>query len=167
MDPPDAADDAASAAAATTASKAGPGKKSSSKWARSTEPSITDLYVIGRDIQNRSGHWVGAELTEDERYCQFFGCGAEVALIVWNLLIKFSLLPDEAELAHFLWALFFMMLYPKEKVACGLAGGSGGAIDPKILRKYIWPMIKAISNLEPHVVCICVFWFNLFVCWQI
>jgi hypothetical protein len=45
------------------------------------------------------------------------------------------------------------MVYPKnQKVACSTAGGSKGAIDPKTLHKYLWPMIRAISNLEVHVV---------------
>ena len=44
-----------------------------------------------------------------------------------------------------------MMIYLGDKFACSTAGGSKGAIDPKTFRKYIWPMIEAISDLEPYV----------------
>jgi hypothetical protein len=47
-----------------------------------------------------------------------------------------------------------MMVYPEnQKVAFSTADGSKGAIDPKMLRKHVWPMIHAILNLEIHVVC--------------
>ena len=48
-------------------------------------------------------------------------------------------------------------MYAKEKVTCGAAGGQMGAINPKTLRKYIWPMIKALAGLEPYKVCILLF----------
>ncbi len=47
-----------------------------------------------------------------------------------------------------------MHVYPSEKVACSTVGGSNGAIDPKTLRKYIWPIIEGIASLEQYVVCI-------------
>ncbi|KAL3795485.1 hypothetical protein ACHAWO_001837 [Cyclotella atomus] len=147
MDPPDATDDAATAAAAASAAA---GATAGAKRSRTTEPSSADFYVIGRDIQNRSNHRVSSDLSEDQRFREYFGCSAEIALIVWNLLIQYELLPDEAQIAHHLWALFFMKIYAKEKVTCGAVGGQGGAIDPKTLRKYIWPMIKAIAGLEPY-----------------
>lgn len=151
LDPSDATDAAAAAAAASKARQ--PTGKSSTKRSRTTEPAIEDFYILGRDIQNRSGHRVGAELSEEDRYKEFFGCRAEIALIVWSLLTKHCLLPDAAKLNHFLWALFFMKIYPREKVACALAGASGGAIDPKTLRKYVWPMIRSIADLEQYLVC--------------
>ena len=66
------------------------------------------FYVIGRGIMNRSDHQVGSDLSKDQRFREFFGCSSEVALIMWNLLIKHLLLPDEAQIVHLLWALFFM-----------------------------------------------------------
>jgi hypothetical protein len=46
-----------------------------------------------------------------------------------------------------MWALFFMRAYPKEGVTFLTVGGSGGAIDPKTLQKYIWPFIHKIAEL--------------------
>jgi hypothetical protein len=42
-------------------------------------------------------------------------------------------------------------------VTCGAAGGQMGAINPKTLRKYIWPMIKALVGLELYKICILLF----------
>jgi hypothetical protein len=123
------------------------------KRSRTTEPSVTDFYAIGGGIMNRSNHRSGSDLSEDQRFREFFRCSAEVALIMWNLLIKHLLLPDEAQIVHLLWALIFMKIYAKEKVTCGAAGGQMGAIDPKTLPNYIWPMIKALAGLEPYKVC--------------
>ena len=42
--------------------------------------------------------------------------------------------------------------YPKQAAVCSTVGGSAGAIDPKTLRKYMWPFIRAVANFEPAVV---------------
>lgn len=161
MDPPDIFDQAAIAASLhATANSTG------NKRARSDEPTLADLYSIAKDIENRSKHKVGAELSKDERFRSFFGCGAEVALITWKRMVRHDLLPREVEdasILHFMWALFFMMVYPGDKAASALAGGSQGAIDPKTLRKYVWPMIRAIASLEPFVVSLFILYSNFFV----
>jgi hypothetical protein len=55
------------------------------------------------------------------------------------------------------------MVYPGDKAASALAGGSQGAIDPKTLRKYVWTMIRAIASLEPFVVSLFILYSNFFV----
>jgi hypothetical protein len=62
------------------------------------------------------------------------------------------LVPDKGEIIHLLWTLFFFKAYPKQSSACSAAGGSSGAIDPKTWRKYIWPFVYAIADLESIVV---------------
>lgn len=156
-DPPDAYDEAVAAAV-----QHADAQNSGTKRARTVPPSLADIYVIGRDLQHRSSHKVGSDLSENDRFRAFFGCGANIALHVWLLMNQHYLTPQEAQLAHLLWALFFMHVYPSGKVACATAGGSNGAIDPKTLRKYVWPMIQAIASLEPHVVCI--FCSDTFIC---
>lgn len=152
-DPPDAFEAAAAAAAAASAAQSSSNSSQpSSKRNRSSEPTAADFYMIGRDIQNRSDHRVGAELSEDQRFREFFGCSAEVALKTWRKLVKYDLVPEGGEIKHFIWSLFFMKLYPLEKPSCALAGGSGGAVDPKTLRKYIWPMIRNTAMLEQYLV---------------
>ena len=46
----------------------------------------------------------------------------------------------------------FFCAYPKEGPVCTIAGGSGGAIDPKTHRKFVWAFIYAIANAESIVV---------------
>lgn len=151
MDPPDIHYEAVIAASQHAIADSG---STRNKRARVAEPTLADLYFMAKDIQNRSRHKVGAELSEDGRFRAFFGCGAAIALVCWNRLVYYELLPQEidASILHFLWALFFMMVYPGDKAASTTAGGSEGAIDPKTLRKYVWPMIRAIARLESQVV---------------
>ena len=130
------------------------GVSSSSKRARESPPSPADFYLIGKDIQNRFGQSIGSNKSEDRRFRSYFGCGVEVAVEVWNALVNFAILPDEGQILHLLWALYFMKCYPTEETACAAAGGHTGAIDPKTHRKYIWPFIEAIANLEPYVVSV-------------
>ena len=56
-----------------------------------------------------------------------------IAPLLWQLLISHALLPDKSKILLLLCALFFMHVYPSEKVACSRVGGSNGAIDTKTL----------------------------------
>jgi hypothetical protein len=78
--------------------------------------------------------------------------GSFVALLLCNLLAFNNFVPPEGEMKHLLWTLHFLKAYPKQAVICSTVGGSAGAIDPKTLRKYMWPFICAVANLEPAVV---------------
>ena len=75
-----------------------------------------------------------------------------VAILAWNLMTTHGHLPADDTIAHFLWALHFMKVYPKQDEGSAAAGGSGGAADTKTWRKYLWPMIYSLSLLEQHVV---------------
>lgn len=91
-------------------------------------------------------------MSDDRRFREFFGAGVVVVMALWNLLVESELLPDDGQINHLLWTLFFFKVYPKQNVACSAAGGTRGAIDPKTFRKYIWPMVSAIADLEQVVV---------------
>ena len=54
------------------------------------------------------------------------------------------------------------VVYPKETVLCGAMGDDKRAIDPKTIRKYIWPIITAIASLEQHVVSIVCSYFDYY-----
>ena len=131
--------------------------KTSTKWARVAKPTIADFYILGRDLQNHSGHRIGSELYEDLRFCSYSGCGAEVALILWKILNSFSLLPHKTQMIHLSWSCFFMKVYSSQNVACSTARVSAEAIDPKTLQKYDGPIIRAFADLELHVVRKCYF----------
>ena len=121
MDPPDQHDEVLAAVYQHASSKSAVG--SGNKRTCGRKPTIEDFYLIGKDLQNRSGHKIGSELSEDGRFHFFFGCGAHIALILWQMLIKMCLLPNESQIVHLLWALFLTMICPGEKVACSTAGG--------------------------------------------
>ncbi len=89
---------------------------------------------------------------EDRHFREFFGAGPFVVSLLWNLLARSDLIPPEGDLSHLLWTLHFLKAYPKQATVCSMVGGSAGAIDPKTLRKYMWPFIRAVADLEPDVV---------------
>ena len=52
--------------------------------------------------------------------------------------------------------------YPKEGPACAIAGGSGGAVDPKTHHKFVWAFIYAIADAESIVVSLVLLLMGLF-----
>ena len=110
---------------------------------------------MSKKIQNQSGQPMGAASSKDHRFHAFFGCGVEVAIILVNLLNEFTFPPHKTQIMHLLWALHFMKCYPTEQPACAAAGGSKGAINPNTICKYIWPVIEAMTKMEPMGVCKC------------
>ncbi len=131
----------------------------SNKHRRETEPLPEDFILIGKDIQNKSGQSIGSLLTEERAFREFYGTTAAVVAKLWSFLLQRDMIPEEGMANHIMWALFFMKAYPKEGVTCLTVGGVGGAIDRKILRKYIWPFIHKIAELLSAVVS---FWCMLF-----
>lgn len=122
------------------------------KRKRMSDPTPTDFILIGKEIQNKSGRKIGSEATEDRAFREFFGINHFVATVLWNTLAVNDFIPAEGEIKHLLWTLHFMKVYPKQGVVCSIVGGSSGAVDPKTFRKYMWPFIHAIADLEPVVV---------------
>ena len=113
---------------------------------------VDDFYRLGKDMQNRCGSSIGAIGPEDRRFREFFGCGALIALVLWNLLEEHNAVPEGGAIMHMLWALHFMKVYPKQDAGSVTAGGYGGAIDVKTWRKYFWPFVEAIAHLDQHLV---------------
>ncbi len=104
-------------------------------------------------MMGRTGHSLGTLLPsspEDTRFRGYFGISAEVAVEAWEMMEELDCLPPSSpQFRHYLWALAFMRLYPaNESALSSILGGS----DPKTMRKYIWPMIQSIFDLEAVVV---------------
>ena len=117
---------------------------------------VNDAYLEGKKIMNRDGKRLG-KLTsggaEDLRFRSFFGAGVITVLDAWARMQQLGLLPTEPHLhfKHFLWALLFMNVYPKnEATLCTLCGG----VDPKTARGKIWPFIVSLMELNYYVVSI-------------
>ncbi len=120
------------------------------KRTRTTQPTLEDAYDMGREMMNRSSKEMGAIETEDRRFRELFGVGGMTAIAAYAWLVYTDLLPEGGTFQHMLWALCFLKVYPTETVLSSLCGGG---VDPKTIRKYIWPMIFALASLEDYLVC--------------
>jgi hypothetical protein len=107
----------------------------------------------GKDIQCKSPR-IGAVSTEDHTFGEFFGTTAVIASTLWRLLAANDKIPTESGVKHLLWMIHFLRACLKQGATCSMVGGLEGAVDPKTLRKYIWPLIYAVSDLEPDVVSV-------------
>ena len=86
---------------------------------------------------------------EDRRFRALFGVSAQVVVDAWRLMDVHGLLPNNPQLCHFLWALAFMCIYPKnDKALSSLLGNR----DPKTISVHIWPFIEAVFELDDYVV---------------
>ena len=83
-----------------------------------------------------------------------FGVGPFVVAKLWILMANHDVIPPEGKIKHLLWTLHFLKAYPRQATVCSMVGGSTGAVDPKTLRKYMWPFIRAIADFEPALVSI-------------
>ena len=110
---------------------------------------------------NREHHHLGKlgrRTPEDERFRLFYGASSHTTMDAWIRLNRRDLVPVGGYFFHLLWALIFLKLYPKEGAMCALAGGPEGAIDPKTLRKWIWPFIDGLAELDVYVVSAFFIW---------
>ena len=122
------------------------------KRKRMTDPTAVDFLLVGKDIQNKAGRPIGSAGTEDRHFREFFGAGPFVVAILWNMMAYQDFIPPLGEIKHLLWTLHFLKAYPRQATVCSTVGGSSGAIDPKTFRKYMWPFIHAVADLQPAVV---------------
>jgi hypothetical protein len=119
---------------------------------------VEDFYRLGKEVQNRSGQKLCVDATEERRFREFFGTSVPTAINAWNLLNEHNKLDEGSEVSHMLWSMYFMKCYPRTQEACAAAGqADSGAVDPKTWKKYIWPMIYALADLEAEVVSLFLF----------
>ena len=112
----------------------------------------TFFFRAARDIQNRTSRNAGTAAMEDRRFRELFGTSISIVLQVWHMMDDGGLLPEKTKPKHLLWTLYFMKVYPREAPACSAVGGSGGAVDPKTLRKWVWLIMERIAELADNVV---------------
>jgi hypothetical protein len=124
----------------------------SNKRKRMTKPTARDFLLGGKDIQNKAGRAIGSTGIEERHFREFFGMGPSVLLKLWIMMADHAIIPPEGVIKHLLLALHFLKAYPRQSAVCSTVGGSTGAIDPKTIRKCMWPFIHSIANLETAVV---------------
>jgi len=132
-----------------TESTAAAKKRSATKKQRTEDPSPDDFMRLGRAIWSKDPTKANASSTEDRKFREFFGCGNEVACLVWKLLAQNDLVPNKGTMEHFMWTLLFMNLYAKDNTLASLADGKP---DPKTFQKWVWQFIYALAMLETEVV---------------
>ena len=114
---------------------------------------VEDFYRLGKEVQNRSGQKLCANVTEDRRFREYFGTSVHTAIVAWNLLNEHDKLEEGSDVSHMLWAMYFLKCYPLTQEACAAAGAAdAGAVDPKTWKKHLWPMIYSLADLEAEVV---------------
>ena len=96
----------------------------------------------------------GVAPTEARAFRETFGTNLHIVETVWRLMAQEGILPDKGQPKHLLWALHFMKVYPKTAPGCAAVGASGGAVDAKTHRKWVWAFIGAIAELVDVVVSI-------------
>jgi hypothetical protein len=111
------------------------------------------FVLAGKNIQCKPPR-IGAVSTEDRAFRKFFGTTAVSASALWRLLAANDKIPARSGVKHLLLMLHSLHAYPKQGATCFMVGGLEGAVDPKTLLKHIWPLIYAVSDLEPDVVSV-------------
>ena len=111
-----------------------------------------EFFIAARDIQNRTSRIVGTAQMEDRRFRELFGARMEIVVHIWVMMDDDGLLPEKSRPKHLLWTLYFLKVYPRQEPGCSAVGGSGGAIDPKTMRKWVWLFIERIGDLADEVV---------------
>ena len=115
-------------------------------------PTLIDVYVEGHRVMGRTQPKLGTLLPgspEDRRFRGLFGVSTQVVLDAWRLMETHDLLPNNPQLCHFLWALAFMCIYPKNNKALSSLLGNR---DPKTINRHTWPFIRAVFELDDYVV---------------
>ena len=110
------------------------------------------FFRAARGIQNRTSRIVGTAAMEERRFRELFGARMEIVVHLWEMMEKGNLLPEKSKPKHLLWTLYFLKVYPREGPGCSAVGGSGGAVDPKTLRKWVWLFVERIGELADDVV---------------
>lgn len=130
---------------------------STNKRKKGDELTTAYVYSIARVIQNTYNMADWTETAKDRLFRDFFGCGAYIVVLLWNMMDELDVLPHEVEVVHLLWTLYWMKCYPTESPCTATVGKQGRKVDPKTFRKYVYPIVYAIASLEPYVVSLCFF----------
>ncbi len=122
------------------------------KQKRMTKLTARDFLLGGKDIQNKAERSIRSAGAKDCHFFEFFGTGPSVVSKLWIMMLDHDIFPPDREIKHLLWTLHFLKAYPRQSAVFSTVGGSTGAIDPKTFRKYMWPYIRSIVDLETTMV---------------
>ena len=119
-----------------------------SKRQRTNKSDLLVLLQEARVIWGRDRDVQRSLYTEDREFREGFGVGAITAMTAWNLLELNNHTPTSGLVMHILWVMMFIKVYSKEVTLLKMAGLKCG----KKCRKWIWPFISGLGELESQVV---------------
>jgi hypothetical protein len=117
------------------------------KRQREAQPSADDIQFKAKIIMHADPFKEHAPTEFNKAFRALFGCGDNVALLLWKELNKRHLLPEGGTMTHLLWTLMFLKVYPSDSTMKTLAGA-----DNKTIRKWLSHFIPAISSLALFLV---------------
>ena len=84
--------------------------------------------------------------SENRDFREYFGCGTNVVVHMWMLLVEHDLIYSGlTTIEKLLWTLLFLKTYNSESILCNLVGIK----DPKRFRETVWVVLELIAELEP------------------
>ena len=96
-----------------------------------------------------NGQW----LLKTQLFHEVFGTSVRVIETIWELVICNAVLhPMRERPEHLLWTFNFLKVDPKQGSGCAVVSASNSTVNPKTLRKWVWAIIEAISELVDIVV---------------
>jgi hypothetical protein len=66
------------------------------------------VYSIAVDIENTYNRADQIKTAQDRLFCDLFGCGAYIVVLLWNMMDELDMLPHEVNIVHLLWTLDWM-----------------------------------------------------------
>ena len=106
------------------------------------------MYSIAAVIQNTYNMADQTEAAKDRLFRDFFGWGAYVVVLLWNMMDELDVLPHKVKVVHLLWMLYWMKCYPTKSPGTATIGKQCCKVDRKTFRKYAYPIVYAIASLE-------------------
>lgn len=98
-----------------------------------------NFALLARSMTGRAGRL--NSIPQERRFRACFGVSPDVCSAIWSRLGSKKL--ENCDPIHLLWCLLFLKVYSTEDVLATIAG-----VDRKTYRKWTWPMITALSNLN-------------------
>jgi hypothetical protein len=93
------------------------------------------MYSIATVIQNTYNMADRTEAAKDRLFHDFFGCGAYIVVLLWNMMDELDVLPHKVKVVHLLWMLYWMKCYPTKSPGTATIGKQCRKVDPKTFRK--------------------------------
>ena len=104
---------------------------------------VSSFLKLGMSLFSEAAQSDRSHVTQNQHFKLICGVHLTVSVIVWGELKQSMLVKDACKPKHLLWVLIFLKTYTTESSLVVAIG-----VDEKTLRKWIFIIIYAISDLE-------------------